>query len=392
MNYDLLFALIFYGFLILFFYKNRKKVKIHAKIIAFYRTKFGLKFMDKVAKTFPRLLSVLSYVSIFTGFAGMIFIIFIIIKGTFNMLINDAAPALAPVLPGVKIPGLAITLGFWHWILAILFVATVHEFSHGVFARWAGLKIKSSGIALFGPILAAFVEPDEKKMAKKSKRVQLSILSAGPFSNICWGFIFLLIGMFTAIPLQGLFFYSDGIVVNRLLEGMPVEQAGLEAPFVIYSISGIKTPNEKSFVEATETFRAGKKVEFGTNKGDFEFDAAKHPDNSSKGYAGIADFSLSLKVKEKFAFFGKLPYFVLWFNKLIMWLFIINLGVGLFNLLPLGIVDGGRMFYLVTLAIVKKDVLAKKIWTAVSLFLLLLILINLLPYFKSLFLFLGSLV
>jgi len=80
MNYDLLFALIFYGLILFFFIKNKKKVKIHAKIIAFYRTKLGLKWMDKIAKTFPRLLGVISYVSIFVGFAGMIFIIIVIVK------------------------------------------------------------------------------------------------------------------------------------------------------------------------------------------------------------------------------------------------------------------------------------------------------------------------
>jgi membrane-associated protease RseP (regulator of RpoE activity) len=392
MNYDLFFAIIFYGFLILFFYKNRKKVQIHSKIIAFYRTKLGLKWMDKIAETFPRLLNVISYVSIFTGFAGMSIIVYFIIKGTYDLVFNGGAPALAPVLPGVRIPGLSITLGFWHWILAIFFVAVVHEFSHGVFARWAGLKVKSSGVALFGPILAAFVEPDEEKLVKKSKRKQLAILSAGPFSNIVFAFVFLLIGFLTAAPLESMFFESNGMIVNRLLEDMPAENAGLEVPFVIYSVSGVSTEDTENFILATETFKPNKMVKLVTNKGDFEFKAKEHPDDSSKGYIGVADFSLSLVVKEKFSAFGQLPWFAIWFNKLIVWLFIINLGVGLFNLLPLGIVDGGRMYYLLALAVVKNEKIAKKLWTTVSLFILFLILINLLPYFKSLFLFLGSLI
>ena len=96
------------------------------------------------------------------------------------------------------------------------------------------------------------------------------------------------------------------------------------------------------------------------------------------------------QIKE-FSFLGKLPYFVLWLNRFIMWLFIINIGVGLFNLLPLGIVDGGRMFYLAALFFVKDDKLAKKLWTAASLIVLLLILINIYPYFVKLFLFLSQL-
>ncbi len=390
MNFDLLLAIVFYGLILLFFLKNRKKFKIQAKVLALYRTKFGLNFMDKIAKTFPRFLRAVSYLSISAGFIGMVFIMVVIIKGTYNLLFNGGMPALAPVLPGIKIPGLP-TLGFWHWIIAIFIVAVVHEFSHGVFARLYDLKVKSSGFAFFGPILAAFVEPDEKAMAKKSKKEQLGILSAGPFSNIVLGGIFLLLAYLISAPLQGAFFESDGIVVSRLLEGMPADNSGLKAPFVIYSISGISTKNSDDFVRATETFKPDKMAELITNKGRYELKAVKHPDNSSKGYVGIADFSLSLKIKQSFSYLWKLPYLVLWFNKLIFWLFVVNLGVGLFNLLPLGIVDGGRMFYLVALAVFKKEEKAKRIWSYVSLFLLLLIFINIFPYLWKLLLFLNNL-
>lgn len=392
MNWDLLFAIIFYGFILLFFLKNKKKFKIQAKILALYRTKLGLNLMDKIAKTFPRLLKFISYISISAGFIGMAFIVVVIIRGTYDLLFNGGAPALAPVLPGVPIPGLSITLGFWHWIIAIFFVAVVHEFSHGVFARLYNIKLKSSGFALFGPVLAAFVEPDEKAMAKKSKKDQLSILSAGPFSNLVWGVIFLLVSSLTAVPLENIFFESDSIIVNMVLEGMPAENAGLKAPFVIHAINGIATPDFERFVKATETFRSDKMVQFVTNDGTYEFKATKDPNNSSKGYVGIASFSENLKIKQNFSFLGKLPYLVLWFNNLIVWLFIINVGIGLFNLLPLSIVDGGRMFYLLALAVVKDDKKAKKIWNYASLFIFLLILINIFPYLWKLFLFLGSLI
>ena len=34
-----------------------------------------------------------------------------------------------------------------------------------------------------------------------------------------------------------------------------------------------------------------------------------------------------------------------WINQLLVWIAAMNFGVGLFNLLPLGIVDGGRMLH-----------------------------------------------
>jgi membrane-associated protease RseP (regulator of RpoE activity) len=71
---------------------------------------------------------------------------------------------------------------------------------------------------------------------------------------------------------------------------------------------------------------------------------------------------------------------------LIGWIFIANLGVGLFNLLPLGPVDGGRMFLLASLALFKNnEKKAKRLWLIVSFFTLGLIAISILPWFYNLF-------
>src|SRR3989344_6122478 len=193
MNLDLIFAIIFYGIIYILFLKFRNKFEIQNKIFVLYKTKLGLKSMDSLAKKYPRILNFLGYISILVGFVGIIFIFYILIDGTLKLIITPASqPVLSPVLPGVQIPGLP-NLSFWHWIISILIVATVHEFCHGVYSRLSGVKIKSSGFAFLGPILAAFVEPDEKQMNKKSTKQQLAILSAGPFSNIVVGFVVLAI-------------------------------------------------------------------------------------------------------------------------------------------------------------------------------------------------------
>ena len=48
-------------------------------------------------------------------------------------------------------------------------------------------------------------------------------------------------------------------------------------------------------------------------------------------------------------------------SQLIFWIFMTNLFVGLANLLPLPIVDGGRMAYIAALYFVKSEKKAKKI-------------------------------
>jgi len=203
-NLDILFAIIFYGLILVWFLKQRSRFEVHGKVIALYKTKIGLKLMDRLAGVCPRFTKVLGHIGSVVGFAGMGLIFYFLVKGTFDLLfIPNAVPAVAPVLPGVRVPGLPV-LSFWHWIVGIFFVATVHEFSHGIWARLYKLKVKSSGVLFFGPILGAFVEPDEKQLKKRPRSQQLAVFAAGPFSNIIFGFFFLLLINFATGP-----FYND---------------------------------------------------------------------------------------------------------------------------------------------------------------------------------------
>lgn len=392
MNWSLFAAILFYGLIFLFFIKNRSKFTIQGKVLAIYRTKIGLKLMDKIAKIFSKPLKILSYLSILIGFIGMAFIFVWLIKGTYSLLfIPDSMPAIAPVLPGIKVPGLP-QLSFWHWIVAIFIVAVVHEMCHGIYTRLFNIKLKSSGFAFLGPILAAFVEPDEKVMKKRSKYQQLSILSAGPFSNMVFALVFLLIGMFLFPYAYNYFYVGSGVEVNSLITDMPMEQTGIKVPFIIKNINNKETLNVKSFLGATELIKPNENIRLETDKGVYNVISSTNPENKSKGYIGISNFVFKVKVKDNLINYNWLAKIVSWFNVLIMWLFIVNLGIGLFNLLPLGPVDGGRMFQILASSIFKNEKKAMKLWGLISSFCLILIFLNLMPYIIKLFSFIVNLV
>jgi membrane-associated protease RseP (regulator of RpoE activity) len=280
-------------------------------------------------------------------------------------------------------------MSFLHWILAILIIAVIHEFSHGIYARLYNIKVKSSGFALFGPILAAFVEPDEKQLSKKSKRVQLSVFSAGPFSNIITGFLFLGILSLVTAPIYTAAFDGDGVMVNELIEDFPMKQTGIETPFIIKAMNGYQVLDFEDFSNATKDIAPGDEVILDTDKGDFSIIAATNPDNESKGFMGVSNFELvripNKEIAEKYGNF--FPPLVQWIHLFIFWLWIISWGVGLFNLLPLGPVDGGRMLLTGLLTITKNKERAHKYWSVVSMVCLLLIFVNLAPYLWKLLLF-----
>lgn len=389
MNYDLLFAIIFYFFIFTIFLIYRKKFEVQNKIFVLYKTKLGIKLMDKLATKYPRFLKFLSYLSIFTGFCGMAFILYILIKGTLKLImVPNTQPLLAPVLPGVKIAGLPV-LSFWHWILSILFVAIVHEFSHGVYARLCNTKIKSSGFAFLGPILAAFVEPDEKQLIKKSKRDQLAVLSAGPFSNIISSIIILILTLLIVNPIAYSLVSLNGVQVNSLEKDFPAELSGMKVGEEILDINNITIKNQDDFSNSLSDLKPGDEILITTNVSSYKIVATKRADNPEKGYLGIVisalNVSVSDKAQEKYG--NLIPMFILWFAKLCFWLYAINLGVGLFNLLPLGPVDGGRMFSVGISYFIKDDKKVNKIFSLMTLFCLLLIFINLLPYIIKLVMF-----
>src|SRR3989344_1388899 len=284
MNYDLLLLVLFYIFLLIIFRIYRKKFEVQWKVFALYKTKIGLKLMDKIAKKFPKTLNFVGYVSVIFGFIGMAVTLVFIIYATYKFLfVPDTPAALAPLLPGVTVSEALPVLSFWHWIIAILVVATIHEFSHGVYARLRNIKIKSSGFAFLGPILAAFVEPDEKQLAKKPTKDQLFVVSAGPFSNIILGIIVLLILSFVFVPIANSLTEVNGILISGVNESLPINNSGLKAGYVLQEADGVKINDTRVLPNIIKTKSPGDVVTVKANGSYYNITLAGHPDNNSIG-------------------------------------------------------------------------------------------------------------
>jgi len=382
MNWDLMLLLIFFLIVYLFYLTHKKRFEVQGKIFFLYKTKFGLKLMEKLSRICPKTLNFIGTVGIITGFLGMIFIFVTLLQMTLKLILQpSASPGLVPVLPGVKVSPLLPVLGFWHWIIIIFIVALIHEFSHGIFARLYNIKIKSSGFAFFGPIPAAFVEPDENQLKKKSRRAQLSILSAGAFSNIIMAFFVLFLMLFIFFPINQSLIEPSGIYIASVKENYPANMSGLPAGSMITGINSLEVKSSEKLLDFIKD--NGNEFTINTNSGDYLVKPILEED---RFVVGIETIQLNDYRNKNIltSMFG-------WFLELLKWLWIISLGIGLFNLLPLGPVDGGRMFPLGLSFFVKDENKIKKIWKYISFLVLGLIIINLLPYIINLFVWIISL-
>lgn len=320
-------------------------------------------------------------------------------------------------------------LYFTYFILALAIVAIVHEFSHGVFMRYFKIKIKSTGFAFLGPILGAFVEEDRKQFVKKKNSEQMAVLSAGVFANLVFALIFfvLLIGFFyiSFVPsgyyitayrcgkinvgaISGIGNLSDEFteiyvgnktyLVDKILKGQfeknitmltacedsPSFREGLIKNIIIQAENS-PIRSQEDFIEFLEGKKPGDRIELVTinktsnEKVVREIVLGANPSDESKPYLGpivemrpvgivgnlVYPFVSYKKPTTHYEpiWNGDLAWFIYY---LFWWIAIINLFVALFNMLPLGILDGGRFFYLTILSITRSENFAKKSFKAAS--------------------------
>ncbi|MBW2970147.1 site-2 protease family protein [Candidatus Woesearchaeota archaeon] len=380
MSIDGIAALLFVLILALFLWQKRKQVQLQKALfpilyVIMYRSSFGLKTMDRIAKKFPRTLKALGDISVILGFIGMLLICAQLIYNTIEVIIGKAAPGIQPVLP-IEAKGVFF-VPFLYWIISIFLLALVHEFSHGVLARAHNMPVKSSGFAflcLLLPVIpAAFVEPDEKTVQKRPNRQQLGLFAAGPISNIL--FALAIFGLFFAAnPLLTAAFEQQG-VQTVTVEG-PSKEAGLQQGDIITGINGVKITSAQNITKIIEPLKPGETITTELESKTLNITLGEHPENNTKPYLGI-QVKNNLVPKQEFTqkYGTWTPPIIKWSSGLLFWLFMLNIGIGLFNLLPIGPLDGGRMFQLVCLKLFNKTT-ALKIWGYVSVFFAIIIILN----------------
>ncbi len=382
MDFQYVLLILFILIMVFFIWKQRAAIQVQGLFpvlyFAMWRTQRGLKFMDTLAR-WPRFWTWFFGAGIVACFAGMAFISYELVRNTALLFIAPgAAPGIQPVLP-FEAKGVFF-VPFVYWLLSIFIIAIVHEFCHGIAARVHKVPVKSAGLAFLGVVVpvvpAAFVEPDERYLRKQSRFKQWSVFAAGPFSNLVMAGLILLLVITVANPLAEAMLAPNGVRVTGVEENSPAALAGIQKNELVTAIDGIPTTFLENLSQVLATKKPGDTVSLQTNKTTYTIALTTNPKNISRAYLGI--FSRQhADIKETFkARYGtwSVPI-ILWSFGLLYWLFLLSLGIGLFNLLPIGPLDGGRMLELAMQKLFKQQP-GQRVWKFVSTVFLFLVIVN----------------
>ncbi len=321
--------ILFYLLIALIFYKNRNKIKRIGFILAL--PLFTSNFIDPIVNKYKKFLRILVPIINIVGIFGMFFSVYVILRGIIDILLlknSNTVYKVVPLIPGIEIKGFYLPL--LEGLVSIFIAAFIHEFFHALYLRYYNYKVKSFGIALIGPLLAAFTEPDEEEFKKGKPNEIRTIAFAGPFSNILLAFLTLILIDIFSLPLNKVIEFK-GLKIINVTKGSPADIYKLTPGLIIYGINNYTIKTLEDFRNAFYKFKPGEKIILVTNKGNFSVVLGN---KSGKPYLGV----LLEQVVEKRSILADILLKILNFLRI---LFIVNFGIGLANLLPIFILDGG---------------------------------------------------
>ncbi len=318
-------------------FREQLKIDIHGPLLM-RRTKRLRGFIDSVAQKSPRFWRW----SMNLGIPVSVFFMGLMVYGIImSIQLMFQTPTVGIVLPGVDIPGSPIYVPLGYGIIAMGILMVVHEFGHGILARVEGVRIDSIGVLLLAVLPGAFVEPNEADVEKSSRISKLRIYAAGSMFNVGTALVALLLMLALSNFVIAPSFHSDGMQISSVVPGSHAVGT-LTERMVIHSINGYSTSNIAEYYKAINNTKIGSALTFNTDKGVYTVKAGVSPSNSSKAYIGIRTQEYMVVNSGVSDTFGNLvPWIVFPLKELLYWIFLLNLLVGTFNLLPMKPLDGG---------------------------------------------------
>ncbi|MBC7080664.1 MAG: site-2 protease family protein [Thermoplasmatales archaeon] len=246
-------------FILLYMLKKiGKKYGLEASFpLLIWKTEKGKNLIDRISKKFDW--KYYGNISILICILAMTITTYLILR---NAIISFSLPVERAPSPRLMlgIPGINPIIPVGYGVIALAIAMVIHEFSHGILARYGGIKIKSLGLIFLILPIGAFVEPDEERLKRAKKIKRGRVFASGPTSNIIVAIVCIILLSFLSMNIVA---KEEGLIVSNPAFGM-------ERGDIITNIEGSKIKSLKDFQEIEKEMVPGnfynisnKKIVFG---------------------------------------------------------------------------------------------------------------------------------
>jgi len=266
--------------------KIGKKYGLEASFpLLIWKTEKGKNLIDRISKKVDW--KYYGNLSILICFLAMTATTYLILRNAILSFIIPPATAPSPRLM-LGIPGVNPIIPVGYGVTALAIAIIIHEFSHGILARYGGLKIKSLGLIFLIFPIGAFVEPDEERLKRVKKIKRSRVFASGPASNIIVAIICILLLSFLSMNITA---KESGLILNSSAFGM-------ERGSIISEIEGNKISSLKELKELS--LEAGNKYNITVDSSSCEIVFGVYVTNVEKNYPaeryGIAEGSILYEI------------------------------------------------------------------------------------------------
>jgi membrane-associated protease RseP (regulator of RpoE activity) len=388
MNYEVASVIVFFSVISYMLWKDRDKSDF-SKGIIIRRMYTGRRALDAMVKNNKRLFTVLGNLSVIvaiaTAFFGTLFLLI------FPMIFGQKSLGLVlPTVGGFQYPGPIISIPIWYWLISVFIIMAVHETFHAIMSRLANVRLNNYGLIFFFFLpIGAFVDPDMKKVMRLDVMPRLRIYAAGSFGNFLTALVMICLIFSTSYVLSRTI--QSVPIIHETLEGYPAHEVGLSG--TVLEVNGIQIESMGDFTEFLLNADVGDELEIVTTDGTYTLTTVESPHDPTQAYLGIhLDYTFYKYITGPYEGqkiqMSVLRTIVFW-EGLLSWMLILNVGVAIVNLLPMKPLDGGYIFEEVVKDRLNSQESVKKVTKYVSILVLLLVvynlvIIDLLDLFKSL--------
>lgn len=349
----------------------------------------------KVSRKYSRLINIYGYVSIPIAIATLAFALKIYLEDIIVIIrvltakittTPKTTPTLTLPTPMVPIiPGLTVGFEILPYLLLALVVGVfLHELSHLMLSFRENIPVKSWGIIVFLVVPIPFVEPVEEEFRKRKLTSKVKVYASGPAANTTIALISLCLMIILIATLYSITLYP---YIVDLMPGYPAQQYGVPKGTLVLSVNNSSVAVKPSpldilfnpyiglsrFIDELSKYRFRDTnitltlCKPGELNKTITITIFK---NSSVDKIGVY-VTVYSDINVKVPFLKPIiPYLM----TLLIWLFIVNLGLAIINITPLFITDGGKIVNDVLESIIRNRRVAKTISNIIQLAMVIIIL------------------